>query len=339
MKNFLLLFLLSSLTYLPGFSQFVGGGGPIDDQNSLPGVQGGIIDSLSYDFELYPNQSFDGKFYFWKTGGFGTVAARFGLALNTGVIVNFSPNRISSDTCSDIKVVDFTWVAPAQTGNYRVVLTDSNQNWPPVSFKILVTTTPTSFLPARNESVEAGASRDISQLVAYLPQNTSCVNQYSPANSTTFRFDVFPASSWISLSQSPLTINLLQTSLITATLAPATVGQFTAYAMSAHTWFSKPLFLQINLTATLPVSAKEKIDPTSAVKYWKENDQLMISSLDGTQILSVQLVSVTGKIIQTSAKQVKADQFKIPLNGLPKGIYYVRLTADNQKIVSFKIVH
>ncbi len=338
MKKTLLLFTLAWFMYLPSFSQFVGGGGPLEDQTSLPNMQGGI-DSLSYDFELYPNQAFDGKFYFWKVGGVGTRTGRFGLALNTGVIVNFSPNRISSDTCSDIKAIDFNWVAPSQTGSYRVVLTDSNQNWPPVSFKILVTTTPTSFLPARNETVEVGMSKDITQLVAYLPQAASCVNQYAPANSTTFRLDIFPASNWITLRQSPLTINLLQTSLVTATLTPQVVGQFTAYAMSAHTWFSKPLFLQINLTATDPVSTKPKVDATSTLRYWKDNDRLVINSTSGSRIHSVQLVTATGSIVKNTVNQLSSDQLEIPFTGLSMGIYFVRVTTDNQQVVSFKTFH
>lgn len=105
-------------------------------------LEGNVTESsaLTYDIQLLPGQNFTGIVYFWSANqdpvtGIFSVQSNFYLAV--------SPSSITSNSCNDVKWINFVFSAPSIPGNYTATVSDINNYWNPIYVNLTVTNNPT----------------------------------------------------------------------------------------------------------------------------------------------------------------------------------------------------
>lgn len=294
----------------------------------------------AYVLELFPGQSFDGWWYFWSEGD--PLSAQL---VETPEVswLSVSPSTFTSNSCTDIVNVKYSFTAPDTPGKYTTTIIDQNGNWEDDLVELYVTDTPYS---AWEEYVEInpGQTYTYYDSIYFTPfTDIGCLPFYIPGTSGLVDYSLVPAVTWLTITPSQFTITDIDTIIVEETFSHDIPGDYSCYEVWTAQYFTWPEFTLWNLSvlsdisdpSTNPVSQTfalyqnfpNPFNPETTIRYSLKqsgNVTLKIYDLHGQEVRS--LVSEIQSIGSHSAVW---DGFNNLGQAVASGIYIYRIQTAN----------
>jgi hypothetical protein len=206
MKSTVFLFLLILLSRVSFPQQKGSSSGAYNDYSEKVGINIPLMKNAptiklrTYPLELFPGQVYDGWWFNWSNGG--TINGN----LKEVPVVNWlncTPLKFTSNGCSDIIPVKYSFVAPLTEGVYMTTVKDSMNNWDSVRVQLTVTKSPREIV-----NMKYGINKDsisYKNLIVRNPMNfdeNNCVHDYFPVDTVHFSCDIFKVVNWLKFAPS-----------------------------------------------------------------------------------------------------------------------------------------
>jgi len=304
------------------------------------------VENFNYVLELMPGQVFDGWWYFWTA----TVPLSAQLQESPDVSwLSLSPTTFTSDTCSDVVDVKYSFIAPSTPGTYTTTIVDLNGNWANLPITLFVTNNPTS---AYIEYVQINAGQNFVSYdsIYFTPfEGLGCLSEYYPPTPADVVYSLVPQVSWLTIQPSQMTVGPTDTFVVAETFSNNSPGNYSCYEVFTADYFSWPEFTQWNLSVLTAIGdpagnqLPEKFElsqnypnpfnPVTRIRY----------TLPFASEVTIEVFNAAGQRTATLASGRKAaGSYEIPFDGthLPSGLYYYRMQVgdfvQNQKMVLLK---
>lgn len=288
---------------------------------------------FNYNLELFPNQVFTGRYYYWTTGSVGTANMQL---QSSALWLTLSSNTFTSTSCSDIQFVEYNFIAPSTPGTYNAVIQDLNGSWQNTNVQLTVTETPSS---AQVFSYQVNVGQTISKTDT-LKWNgfgqVGCNSNYVPGSTRNFKFSVRNPVQWFSISPTELTIPLGGTDTVVSSVTGLSAGNDFIYLLQESQYASRCFFYRIELNTITNVEDEEGIpkgysleqncpnpfNPSTSIKY----------AVSDMQFVTLKVYDVLGNEIATLVNEEQpAGSYEVSFDAsqFTSGIYFYRLQAGN----------
>ena len=334
-KSFRHFFIFWLLILVPSAVSFAGeapgymGAKALKDKPQIP------RENFNYVLELLPGQVFDGWWYFWTLAG--PLSAQLQESPDVSWL-SLSPTTFTSDTCSDVVDVKYSFIAPASPGTYTTTIIDQNGNWPNQPITLFVTNNPISAY-IEFVQINAGQSFVSYDSIYFTPfEGLGCLPEYYPPTPADVVYSLVPQVSWLSIQPSQMTVGPTDTFVVAETFSNNTPGNYSCYEVFTADYFSWPEFTQWNLTVltdigdhnrnplaqkfTLLQNYPNPFNPVTRILY----------NLPRDSEVTLEIFDASGQHISTLVSGRKtAGLHGVPFYGtqLPSGVYYYRLQAGD----------
>jgi hypothetical protein len=295
------------------------------------------VENYQYMLELMPGQVFEGWWFYW------TLGRPLSAQLQESPDVNWlslTPTTFTSDTCTTVIDVQYSFTAPMTPGLYNTTIIDANGSWPDQTITLLVTPAPTSAF-TEYVQVNPGQSYTSYDTLYFTPfEGFGCLPAYTPPTPSNVVYALSPQVNWLTITPSQMTIGPTDTIVVSETFTNSTPGSYSCYEIWTADYFSWPEFTQWNLTvltglddgsqATMPDKVQldqnypNPFNPLTTIRFrLPEKDRVRLSVYD-----------VTGREITVLINENKVSgEHTIHWNATNQasGIYYYQLQAGSYR--------
>lgn len=294
---------------------------------------GQSTNEFNYILELFPNQVFSGRYYYWTLG----TQASGNMVLQTPVSwLTLSSNFFTSFACNDIQSVEYNFSAPSQPGTYNAVVQDLNGFWSNTNVELIVTETPDS---AKILSYQVNLGETISQTDTLRWSGfgqIGCATNFIPDQTRHFKFTIKNPKQWFNISPEELNIPLFGFDTTVSTITGITPGNDFIYLILEGQYSSWCYFYRVELNTITDVEHEDFIpdkyllvqnypnpfNPTTTIS-WQ-------SPVGSHTKLSV--YDVLGSEVATLLDEYKpAGRYEVEFDAsnLSSGVYFVKMQAAN----------
>jgi hypothetical protein len=305
------------------------GGKSLRDNSYFP------LESFQYTLELMPGQVFDGWWYYWTLGGPLTAQLQESPDVSW---LSLSPTSFTSDTCTTIVGVTYSFVAPLTPGLYTTTIVDANGNWPDQVVTLFVTASPTSAF-IEYVQLNSGQSYTSYDTLYFTPfEGFGCLQTYTPPTPSNVVYALFPQVSWLTITPSQMTIGPTDTIVVSETFTNSTPGSYSCYEIWTADYFSWPEFTQWNLTVLTDIEdnavtgVPDKIDLAQNYPNPFNPFTTIHFKLPESGLVKLSVYDITGREIEVLMNEVKnTGEHTVNWNATNRasGIYYYQLEAGN----------
>jgi hypothetical protein len=288
---------------------------------------------FNYNLELFPNQIFTGRYYYWTIGSPGTA----NMQLQSPVPwLTLSSNTFTSTSCSDIQFVEYDFIAPSTPGTHNAVIQDLNGNWQNTNVQLTVTETPSS-AQVFNYQVNVGQTISKTDTLRWNGfGQVGCNSNYIPGTTRNFKFNVRNPVSWFSISPTELTIPLGGIDTIVSSVTGLSAGNDFVYLLQESQYAARCFFYRIELNTITNV---EDEDGTPKEYFLKQNypnpfnpsTRISWQSPVGSH-QTLKVYDVLGNEVATLVDEFRPAgiyNVQFTMNNLSSGIYFYRLEAGS----------
>ena len=294
-----------------------------------------ITQTDQYTLELFPNQVFDGWWYYWVN----TTPASAQLQESPEVSwLAVSPASFTSDTCTDVIEVRFQFTAPSTPGIYNTTINEQNGNWDNLLVTLSVTNTPVS---AWEEYVEInpGESYTSYDTIFYDPayfEGIGCSPVYIPPTPAEIVYTLIPQVAWLTITPSQFTIGSTDTTIVAEVFSNNTPGSYSCYEIFTAKYSSWPEFTQWNLSVLTDISEPALTDIPGKFEIFQNypnpfNPETTIRyQLSASGLVTLKVYDLSGREVAILVNEKEnAGEHNIKWNAakFPSGIYYCRIWA------------
>jgi hypothetical protein len=302
---------------------------------SLKHGSSSINETYQYTLELFPNQVFEGWYYYWAN----TTPASAQLQESPEVSwLAVSPASFTSDTCTDVIEVRFQFTAPSTPGIYNTTIVEQNGNWNNLPVTLSVTNTPIS---AWEEYVEInpGESYTSYDTIFYDPayfEGIGCSPVYIPPTSAEIVYTLLPQVSWLTITPSQFTIGSTDTTIVAEVFSNNTPGSYSCYEIWTGQYLAWPEFTLWNLSVLTDISEPALTDIPNKFEIFQNypnpfNPETTIRyQLSASGLVIVKVYDLSGREVAILVNEKEnAGEHNIKWNAtkFPSGIYYCRIWA------------
>jgi hypothetical protein len=305
---------------------------------SLKQGSSSIIEIYDYSLELFPNQEFKGWTFFSTPADSPSWTAQLQESPEVPWL-SISPTTFTSDTCTDVVQVVYTFSAPATPGVYTTTIVNQvTTSWSDEVVTLRVTNTPE---PDEVDYVHINPGQtytyyDTNYFDPDLFTDISCLPFYIPGDSGVVDYSLMPAVSWLTITPSHFTINSTDTTIVAEVFSSNTPGDYSCYEIWTAQYLSWPYYTMWNLSVLTDISD----DPSQKVPFDFEvspnfpnpfNPVTKITySLPTSQSVQLKVYDVLGREVATlvnSYQEAGTYNIQFDASGLVSGIYYYRIQA------------
>lgn len=299
-----------------------------------------ITENSSYDLELFPGQSFDGWWYFWSGGD--PVSAQLEESPEVSWL-SVSPSTFTSNSCTDIVNVKYSFTAPSTPGKYTTTVIDQNGNWDNHPVELYVTDAPYSAWPEYVE-LNPGQTYTYYDSIYFDPfTGIGCLDYYIPGPSGLINYSLVPAVSWLTITPSQFTITDIDTIIVEETFSYNIPGDYSCYEVWTAQYYTWPEYTLWNLSVLSDIS-DPNAGPLSTAFALDQNFPNPFNPVTTIRYSLKQSGSVTLKIYDLHGQEVRSLVSEIQSIGLhsvvwdgynnvsqpvASGIYIYRIEAGN----------
>lgn len=291
-----------------------------------------------YPLELFPGQEFDGWWYFWSGGS--SIAAQLQESPDVSWL-SISPTTFTSDTCTDIVPVKYSFIAPMTQGVYIDTVKDLNGHWDDMVIILNVTEEPT---PDWEETVELEAGQSVTLLdTNYFSEwidFNECLPSYIPDTKSDIVYSLYPQDvSWLTIEPSQFTLPIHQLVIVEEIFSHSTPGNYSCYEIWTAQYLNYPYYtiwyldvltdIQDNSTHSPPVDFKifqnypNPFNPSTTISF----------DLPRASDVNLTIFNILGEEMATLvSKRLNAGNYQYEWSRparMPSGVYFYRLEAEN----------
>jgi len=315
----------------PVFAEGAMGGKSLRNNSAFP------VENYQYVLELMPGQVFDGWWYYWTLGG--PLSAQLQESPDV-TWLSITPTSFTSDTCTTIIDVQYSFTAPMTPGLYNTNIVDANGNWSDMGITLFVTASPTS---AYIEYVQLnpGQSYTSYDTLYFTPfEGFGCLQAYTPPTPSNVVYSLEPQVNWLTITPSQMTIGPNDTIVVSETFTNSNPGSYSCYEIWTADYFTWPEFTQWNLTVLTSlddenqraISDKIELDqnypnpfnPLTTIRF----------RLPEMGLVWLSVYDVTGREIAVLINESKSPgEYTVHWNAANQasGIYYYQLETGNMR--------
>lgn len=288
---------------------------------------------FNYNLELFPNQVFTGRYYYWTTGSAGTA----NMQLQAPALwLTLSSNTFTSTSCSDIQFVEYNFIAPSTPATYNAVIQDLNGSWQNTNVQLTVTETPSS---AQVFSYQVNVGQTISKTDT-LKWNgfgqVGCNSNYVPGSTRNYKFSLRNPVQWFSISPAELTIPLGATDTVVSSVTGLSAGNDFIYLLQESQYASRCFFYRIELNTITNVEDEEGILKEYYLKQnypnpFNPSTTISWQSPAGTH-QTIKVYDVLSNEVTTLVDEYRAAgryEVAFDASNLASGIYLYRIQAGS----------
>ncbi len=302
-------------------------------------TEDGIIsenNSFIWDIHLLPGVSYTGWWYFWSNSGPMTA----NLQENPPVSwLSTFPQTFTSNSCSDIKTVAYSFTTPTSPGTYTVTIIDANNNWDQMNITLTVTNSPTINIYDSLVTGYAGQNTFRYQTSSYFPFNQGCNPSYIPGPTRQTVHTLIPVVNWLNINPSNFTLNINNSLTVVKTYNSNTPGTYSVLEMRTRQWSTDPMFVYWTYNA-IPPNSITKISEIIPKKYslsqnypnpFNPNTSIEFS-LPAAANTKLVIYDQLGREIEVLARELlNAGTYRVDWNAdsYASGLYFYRLITDD----------
>ncbi|MEJ2050364.1 MAG: T9SS type A sorting domain-containing protein [Calditrichota bacterium] len=304
---------------------------------SLKPRSASINETYQYTLELFPNQVFEGWWYYWADNTPLTAQLQVSPEVDW---LSVSPASFTSNSCTDVIEVSYQFTAPSTPGIYNTSIIDQNGNWDNLPLTLSVTNAPVS---AWEEYVEInpGQSYTSYDTIFYDPayfEGIGCSPVYIPPTPAEIVYTLLPQVSWLTITPSQFTIGSNDTTIVAEVFSNNTPGSYSCYEIFTAQYSSWPEFTQWNLSVLTDISEPALTDIPNKFEILQNypnpfNPTTMIKfSIPISARVEIDFYTLSGQKLGTlTNKNYPAGTHQIKFNGenLSSGIYLYRIKAGD----------
>ncbi|RPI17457.1 MAG: T9SS C-terminal target domain-containing protein [Ignavibacteriae bacterium] len=333
-KRLILLFVFSFSLFVTSYSnEHKGTAGIMAETNSGVSIKSS---RMEYPVQLLPGQSFSGWYYYWSNSGAISANLQISPAVNWLII---TPSSFTSNGCSDIKAVNYTFIAPAAPGTYSTSIIDLNNNWEATNVTLTVTNSPTLNRYDSTVSAPSGQTANRYHVSSYMPiTNLGCNYNYFPGSQCQTIHTLHPAVTWLNINPNNFLVN--QNSSVTAVKSfnYNTAGIYHTLECRTKQWFSNPVYIYwtFNVGAISVQNLGQEIPEEYSLSQNYPNPfnpkTIINFQLPMSNDVKLIVYDVLGKEVAVLVnEQLKPGTYEVEWNAsdYPSGVYFYKLTTGD----------
>ncbi len=289
-----------------------------------------------YPLELFPGQEFDGWWYFWSLE---TVPITAQLQESPEVSwLSISPTTFTSDSCTDIEPVKYSFTAPMTQGVYIDTVKDLNGHWDDMVIILNITEEPT---PDWEETVELEAGQSVTLLdTNYFTEWTDmgCLPLYIPDSKSDIVYTLFPQVSWLTIVPSQFTLPIHQLVIVDETFSHSNPGNYSCYEIWTAQYLAYPYYTKWYLDVLTDIHDNSSHSPPVDFKIFQNypnpfNPSTTIAfDLPRASDVNIKILNILGEEVATLVSEKLNSgnyQYEWDAGEMASGVYFYQLEIEN----------